>query len=284
MTFIDKVSDYDGAAVYALVDRNGKKYIGSSTNLKKRIAEHVRNMELILDGNSHIYNKQLTEYIQSGGTFTLEILEIVGDLSTLEDAEERLYLENQEDAIYNARKPYRPRKGTLEQLNIYTPMTITEYADRVGVRTQGLYKKLTNRGISLDDIRDKANNLITEDGFKLLNQLYSDRTQPKKQSVDKVADIFGDQLNQLKEQLSALQVENERLRIAEENSRKKIEDLINERDYLRVALNQSQQLHAMTIKALPPAPAERKGAFSWLTSRFKKPAPAADQTQTTGEG
>ena len=169
-------------------------------------------------------------------------------------------------------------------------MTISEAATLYGVSTQAIYKRLSKNGHDIKTLKT-ASGALTEEGEKLLEQLF-DRTSvtgegdPAPQQPRKAAPKKDDPL------LLQAQKEVERLQTEVDNQRREInlltrevESLRDERDYLRRALDQAQQLHAMTMKQmLPPAPAERKGAFSWLTSRFKKPAPAADQIQTEQTG
>jgi len=63
--FIKNIPDYTGIGVYAIINnRTGKKYIGSSKNVRKRIKQHLTN-----------YSKSMTEDIESGDTFSVEILE-----------------------------------------------------------------------------------------------------------------------------------------------------------------------------------------------------------------
>lgn len=168
-------------------------------------------------------------------------------------------------------------------------MTVQEAAKLYGISKQAIYQRLKAKDYDIKQLKDSSGNL-TEEGERILEQLF-DRTsvigegdpapQPTRKEPPKQENPLllqaQKQVDDLTKQVNILQREVNLLT-------NQVDALKEERDYLRRALDQAQQLHAMTMKQmLPPAPSERKGAFSWLTSRFKKPAPAADQTQTTGE-
>lgn len=64
------IPEYDGIGVYALIDKeNGKRYIGSSKNVKKRICQHIKSFE-----NKKCSNKLLVA-VEQGHEFDIEILE-----------------------------------------------------------------------------------------------------------------------------------------------------------------------------------------------------------------
>lgn len=150
-------------------------------------------------------------------------------------------------------------------------MTIKEAATLYGVSPQAIYQRLKSKGVDIRAIKTKTGEL-TPDGERILGDLF-DRTSvtgdgeqtesPRDQGQTKQEEALNAQLEMLKAEVDFLKAQ--------------VELLKEERDYLRRALDQSQQLQAMTMRMLPPAPAERRSVFSWLTSRFTKPAPASDQ-------
>lgn len=165
-------------------------------------------------------------------------------------------------------------------------MTVQEAASLYGVSKQAIYQRLKAKGYDIKQLKDSSGSL-TEDGESILAQLFDhtsvtgdgdsmpqqSRKEPAKQELPSLLQAQK-RVAELEKQVDGLQREVDFLT-------KHVDALKEERDYLRRALDQAQQLHAMTMKQmLPPSPAERKGAFSWLTSRFKKNAPAADQVQT----
>lgn len=160
-------------------------------------------------------------------------------------------------------------------------MTIKEASALYGVSTQAIYKRLTKNGYDLKQLKDSSGNL-TEEGERIIDQLFDRVTvtgegdptpQPAKKKPQKpdVTPSLQDQeeVERLKSEVARLTTELERLQAT-------VANLQEERDFLRRALDQSQQLHAMTMRMLPPAPAERKGVFSWLANKFKKPVSASD--------
>lgn len=75
MEHILNIPPYTKSAVYALVDDRGKKYIGSTNNLNRRIKSHDREMRTVLSGkNSGFLSNSMTDAVLSGRTFHVEIL------------------------------------------------------------------------------------------------------------------------------------------------------------------------------------------------------------------
>ncbi len=72
---ITNIPEYEGAAIYALIDEDGKAYVGSTKNLRSRIRQHNGLMRMILKhGISGLISKNLGEAVVSGKTFRCEIL------------------------------------------------------------------------------------------------------------------------------------------------------------------------------------------------------------------
>lgn len=153
-------------------------------------------------------------------------------------------------------------------------MTIKDAAALYGVSPQAIYQRLKSKGIDIRTLKNKAGDLTTE-GERLLEDLF-DRTSVS--TMDTEQGQKAQQAPEKKDESSLLQVE--KLTAEVYSLTAQIEMLKEERDYLRRALDQSQQLQAMTMRMLPPAAVERQGVFSWLASRFRKPAQQADQQQT----
>lgn len=163
-------------------------------------------------------------------------------------------------------------------------MTISEAATLYGVSTQAIYKRLSKNGHDIKTLKT-ASGALTEEGEKLLEQLF-DRT-----SVTGEGDPVTQQARKSTQKkddprLLQAQKEVERLTALVDGLQKdvnyltdKVKSLEEDKERLHRALDQSQQLQAMTMRMLPPAPAERHGVFSWLSSRFKKPAATAGETE-----
>lgn len=168
-------------------------------------------------------------------------------------------------------------------------MTIKEASELYGVSPQAIYKRLSKNGHDIKTLKT-ASGALTEEGEKLLGHLF-DHT-----SVTGVGDSAPQQTRNAVPKkdnplLLQAQKEVERLTALVDGLQKdvnyltdKVKSLEEDKERLHRALDQSQQLQAMTMRMLPPAPAERLGVFAWLFSRFKKSAPAADQNQTEHVG
>ena len=92
---IKNIPEYSGIGVYALVDENGKRYIGSSKNVQRRIKQHNTHMNVFFrDGHSGFLNPKIEQALSSGAVFSCEVLcEIHSDVSKYELEEiERIFL------------------------------------------------------------------------------------------------------------------------------------------------------------------------------------------------
>lgn len=97
---------YTGAAVYALVDENGKRYIGSTNNIQRRLKTHNQGIrDAITCGRSAFSAWWFVNAIKAGHTFTMEILEQIPPGTTRKEREaaERRHLQASGglDATYN---------------------------------------------------------------------------------------------------------------------------------------------------------------------------------------
>jgi len=72
----DIPEDYDGPAIYALIDDEGKKYICSTMHLRQRLLSHKTHMKIALvDGINGFINQKLVDAVLSGRKFHAVILE-----------------------------------------------------------------------------------------------------------------------------------------------------------------------------------------------------------------
>jgi hypothetical protein len=192
-------------------------------------------------------------------------------------------------------------------------MTIKEIAARTGLSQQAIYKRIKGHGIRIADLRDGKGGLTAE-GEELLAELFNldlpprdpkpEETAPEnpaqenqgdhqeqQESHEEPHDHQGnqgdqDQQEQPKEAGSDLEVALLRERIASLEA--KVSALTEERDFLRVSLERSQQLQALTAAKIPnPPPAitdgsdqgdrdqdRPRGFFSWFRrGRHKKSEP-----------
>lgn len=97
---------YAGAAIYALIDETGKRYIGSTNNLKRRLRTHNQGIRDALNcGHSCFSSWWFVEAILAGHTFTVEVLAQLPDNTTRQQREEleRFYLQESggRSATYN---------------------------------------------------------------------------------------------------------------------------------------------------------------------------------------
>ena len=82
---IRNIPDHKIAGVYALVDENGKAYIGSSVNIQLRMQTHLNNMRSILrNRESGLISQKLGKAVLEGHTFECVVLEELPDPDTID--------------------------------------------------------------------------------------------------------------------------------------------------------------------------------------------------------
>ena len=73
---IHNIPDYDGPGVYALIDQNGKRYIGSSKHVRRRIIyHHITFRRILKSGTAPHTGKKIIDGVLSGNQFTAVLLE-----------------------------------------------------------------------------------------------------------------------------------------------------------------------------------------------------------------
>ena len=160
-------------------------------------------------------------------------------------------------------------------------MTIKELADRLGVSSQSVYKRLKNHGVKLEALKDKTTGEITAEGLQVVARVFnmdltSEQTQPETaaETETRVESPVDSEVERLKKEVERLTTEVEKLNNLNSTMVEKVQTLESERDYLRNALQAQQQLQAMTLQRLPALPAAGQtsragGLFGWLNRRKK---------------
>lgn len=140
-------------------------------------------------------------------------------------------------------------------------MTIKEAADRYGVSRQAIYQRLKRQGIQIDRLRDTETGELTAEGVAILSNMFTEAEA----APDRTADKEREQIDALTAEVKALQDQASSLTAQVATLTAQVAAITDERDFLRRALDQAQQLHAMTLQALPP-PREPVG----MVDRFKR--------------
>ena len=163
-------------------------------------------------------------------------------------------------------------------------MTIKEIAAAAGVSHQAIYKRLKARGVRLETLKDKTTGALTAEGEALIREMLNLKDQeetaapPPPAAEEKAAPAEVEK--ELRNQVERLNLEVERLRNQVAALEEKEKALTDERDFLRLSLERSQQLQAITAQKIPnPPPAlaagveqePRRGLFGWLRRKDKKP-------------
>lgn len=130
-------------------------------------------------------------------------------------------------------------------------MTIKDIASQAGISVQAVYKRIRASGLMVETMKDKETGQLTPEAEKAVESLFHLERKP----VDN----------------DSTQVEALTARVTELTTQ--VENLIAERDYLRKALDQAQQLQALTLAKIPAAlpPGEKRpGFFGTLFKRGGK--------------
>lgn len=165
-------------------------------------------------------------------------------------------------------------------------MTIKDIAAAAGLSHQAIYKRLKARGVKLESIKIKGTGELTEEGEALLREIFSLKDQqeeaaPPPPAAEKEAPAeVESEVEKLRNQVEKLRAEVEKLRNQVATLEDKEKALTDERDFLRLSLERSQQLQAITAQKIPnPPPAlaagveqePRRGLLGWLRRKEKKP-------------
>lgn len=149
-------------------------------------------------------------------------------------------------------------------------MNIKEVSQQTGISQQAIYKKIRNRGIRIEDLKDKESGQLSEYGEAVIQELFfnekgkNDRSKRVEKPVDK-STFENEKLNLEIEKLRN-QIENLENQVNQLEAIK--ESLTEERDYLKKALDQAQQLQLVTLSKIPMAlPAPEHGIKGWLARR-----------------
>ena len=165
-------------------------------------------------------------------------------------------------------------------------MTIKDIAAAAGLSHQAVYKRLKGRGVKLESIKDKATGELTEEGERLVREIFSlqdepgEAAPPPPAAEEKAAPVeVESEVERLRNQVAELSAEVEKLRNQVATLEDKEKALTDERDFLRLSLERSQQLQAITAQKIPnPPPAltaggdqqqQRRGLLGWLRRRSK---------------
>ena len=129
-------------------------------------------------------------------------------------------------------------------------MTVKDVERLTGLSHQAIYKRIKAAGYALETIKNKASGLFTDEGEKIIMELFSIGENGSQTAKTEVAD----ELQKLQNELSRLQESCKELRnqVASLEEQKKL--LTDERDFLRVALDRSQHMEAAAISKLPTPP------------------------------
>lgn len=140
-------------------------------------------------------------------------------------------------------------------------MTIKDVAAKTGLSHQAIYKRLKARGLSVSDLKDKATGHLTAEGERVLADMFSIQAEeptgddrPSQTTTEPTVDAVDTEAEELRNEVARLTTEVEKLRNRVETLEATNTALTSERDYLRLALERSQQLQMVTASKIPNPP------------------------------
>ena len=122
-------------------------------------------------------------------------------------------------------------------------MNIKEVAQLTGLSHQAVYKKIKANGIVLEKLKDKATGQLTPEGEAQIRDLFGISDEARAPDA-----------TELTTKVAELTTEVEKLRNQVATMEKRVEELTEERDFLRMTLERSQHLEAAAIAKLPSPP------------------------------
>ena len=140
-------------------------------------------------------------------------------------------------------------------------MTIKDVAAQTGLSHQAIYKRLKARGLSVSSLKDRASGQLTEEGERLIRELFSIKAKeepttenaPDMASEEPTVEVESE-VEKLRNRVEKLNAEVEKLRNHVATLEEKNTALTDERDFLRLSLERSQQLQMVTASKIPNPP------------------------------
>lgn len=153
-------------------------------------------------------------------------------------------------------------------------MKIADIAAQLGVSKQAVYQRIKRAGLNINMLKDPKSGDLLDNSADIIVNLFTDKsTLEVEKSTMRVdhstnVDALVTELNDYKQRVEALNTH-----VCEVE--KQLTEVAAERDYLRdaltaaqTALNQSQQLQAMTLQRMLPEP--RQGVVARFFSIFTR--------------
>lgn len=133
-------------------------------------------------------------------------------------------------------------------------MTIRDVVNQTGLSHQAVYKRIKGRGLSVSTLKDTATGQLTEEGERLLRELFNLQAEAEETEATEGQSLDETEVIRLRNRVEELTTEVEKLHNRVESLGEKNAELISERDYLRLALERSQQLQMVTASKIPNPP------------------------------
>lgn len=137
-------------------------------------------------------------------------------------------------------------------------MTVKEFAQSIGKSSQAVYQKIKERGILLDNLKDKDGKNLSQEGLSVLASLFNN--EPLK--VDEKDKELKAKIQHLEEENAILKAELEKSKVLLQMKDEMVDMLKNQLDYM-------QRLQALTLQRIPD---HRPTLWQRLTGRTEKKA------------
>ena len=132
-------------------------------------------------------------------------------------------------------------------------MTIKQLAKELKVSPQAIYQRLQNRKIDVKNLTNPVTKELTSDGEYVIRQMYSqENNQGSNQAVTEkqtTQDKDAKELEELRKQVASLIEKNSSLE-------KRVEELMNDREMFKAAMESSQRIQEQMLNRFLPAAGE----------------------------
>lgn len=153
-------------------------------------------------------------------------------------------------------------------------MTVKDFAQKVGISTAAVYKRIKSNGLDIASLKDPHTGELTPKGIEQLQALFGGCQPELTTELSTEVEKLTTKLNELSTQITELKAENDALKAENDILKEREKLLTDERDFLRKSLDQEQQLQALTLTKVPappalPAPDDTSG-LPWYKRLFRK--------------
>ena len=137
-------------------------------------------------------------------------------------------------------------------------MTIKQFAEEQGISTQAVYKKIKERKLNVNQLKDEEGKELSQEGIGILANLFGN----ERKKVEEKNNDFQPKIQHLEEENAILKAELEKVKALLQMKDSMIDMLKSQLDYM-------QRLQALTLQRIPD---QRPTLWQRLTGKTGKKA------------